>query len=142
MAMGFSRVAPPHPRRVKSLTHHRTLHQREKGCFMSFKDWSADQIAHSIRVFDFFSGCGGTSIGMKAAGMEIVFGLDNDPDAGKTFEAKFPEAAFLERDIQQFPTEDLTPYVEADSDRVLLFSACAPCQPFFPAATRCPTSPR
>ena len=29
-----------------------------------------------IRVADFFCGCGGTSAGLQAAGMEIVFGLD------------------------------------------------------------------
>ncbi len=51
--------------------------------------------------------------------MEIAFGLDDDSDAGKTFEANFPEVAFLERDIPRFPKEDLAPYVEADRDHVL-----------------------
>ena len=30
------------------------------------------------RVFDFFSGCGGTSAGLKASGMEIAVGVDDD----------------------------------------------------------------
>ena len=39
-----------------------------------------------IKVFDFFSGCGGTSEGLREAGMDIVLGLDNNKEALKTFE--------------------------------------------------------
>lgn len=38
-----------------------------------------------IHVYDFFSGCGGTSAGLKTVGMEIVFGLDIDLDSANTF---------------------------------------------------------
>ena len=38
-----------------------------------------------FKVFDFFSGCGGTSQGLAAAGMDIVFGLDFDKDSASTF---------------------------------------------------------
>ena len=82
------------------------------------------------KVFDFFCGCGGTSAGMMAAGMEIALGLDNDRDAGRSFLANFPEAALLCADIQKLPTKALDPYVSACRDHPLLFSACAPCQPF------------
>ena len=83
-----------------------------------------------IRVFDFFSGCGGTSAGLRSAGMEIALGLDNDPDAGRTYRANFPEAAFLGVDIQKLPTRSLDSFVRCSDDHPLLFSACAPCQPF------------
>ena len=39
------------------------------------------------KVFDFFSGCGGASAGLRAAGMEVAFGLDNDRDAEQIFQA-------------------------------------------------------
>ena len=35
-----------------------------------------------IDVADFFCGCGGTSAGLRKAGMNIVIGIDNDPDLG------------------------------------------------------------
>ena len=82
------------------------------------------------RVFDFFCGCGGSSSGLQASGMEIAFGLDNDPDAARTYKANFPEAAFIAADIADVPTSALDDVVEASADHPLLFNACAPCQPF------------
>ena len=83
-----------------------------------------------VKVLDFFCGCGGTSAGLQAAGMEIALGLDNDRDAAGTFQANFPEAAFLCMDIQSLTTESLGPFISRLEDHPLLFSGCAPCQPF------------
>ena len=82
------------------------------------------------RVFDFFCGCGGASAGLQASGMDITFGLDNDPDAERTFQANFPEAAFMGADIADVPSSALDELVEVSSGHPLLFNACAPCQPF------------
>jgi DNA (cytosine-5)-methyltransferase 1 len=82
-------------------------------------------------VFDFFSGCGGTSTGMRRAGMNVAFGLDSDSDAASTFRRNFPEATFIESDLAQVDTGRLELLVtDATSRGPLLFSACAPCQPF------------
>lgn len=83
-----------------------------------------------IKVVDFFSGCGGTSAGLRAAGMDIILGLDNDPSAAETFEENFPEAEFEPRDIRHLSAEALEPYLERHLGHTLLFSCCAPCQPF------------
>ena len=84
----------------------------------------------SLKVFDFFCGCGGSSSGLRASGMEIAFGLDNDPDAERTFQANFPKAAFMSADLAHVPTSALDDVVEASAGHPLLFNACAPCQPF------------
>jgi DNA (cytosine-5)-methyltransferase 1 len=81
-----------------------------------------------IGVVDFFSGCGGTSAGLRAAGMDILAGIDIDPDAALTFSQNFPEAKTFCRDIAKIRTSTLKRVVGAR--RPLLFSACAPCQPF------------
>lgn len=83
-----------------------------------------------IRVFDFFSGCGGASAGWRAAGMEIALGLDNDSDAQRTFEVNFPEAAFVGEDIAEVAASALDSIVDDCRGHPLLFNACAPCQPF------------
>lgn len=83
-----------------------------------------------VKVIDFFSGCGGTSAGLQAAGAEIVLGIDRDPCARATFTANFPGAKFLERDVRKLRTAALAPFLEADQSGHWLFSACAPCQPF------------
>lgn len=83
-----------------------------------------------IKVVDFFSGCGGTSAGLRAAGMEIILGIDNDPDAKATFRSNFPNASFIGRDIRKIRTSDLQRHVSVNRQFPLLFCACAPCQPF------------
>lgn len=83
-----------------------------------------------VHVVDFFSGCGGTSAGLRAAGMKIVLGVDCDADAARTFKLNFPDSGFLETDIRQLEVDDIRPAIEACGDHPLLFCGCAPCQPF------------
>lgn len=82
-----------------------------------------------IKVFDFFSGCGGTSCGFEQAGLDIVLGLDFDKDAAQTYRSNFPNASFIEGDIRTLHTEALEPWLKNRSEPIL-FCGCAPCQPF------------
>ena len=90
----------------------------------------APNLSNPIKVFDFFCGCGGASAGFLGAGMGIALGLDNDPDAGRTFEANFLEAEFITNDIAEVPASAIDVVVDACREHPLLFNACAPCQPF------------
>jgi len=83
-----------------------------------------------IKVFDFFSGCGGSCKGFHDAGMEIVFALDDDPDARETFESNFSGVEFCNEDITDVPTNALESVVKKFEGHPKLFSASAPCQPF------------
>jgi len=83
-----------------------------------------------IKVFDFFSGCGGTSRGFRNAGMDVVFALDNDPDAARTFKQNLPGIHFVCDDIQNVSCEALQPLIDECKGHPILFSGCAPCQPF------------
>lgn len=106
-----------------------------------------------IKVFDFFSGCGGSTKGFQDAGMEIAFALDTDPDAAQTFAENFAEtrimekltfeegfsgAYYLRRDITEVSEEVLQPLVDAcrRNNHPILFAGCAPCQPFTKQITR------
>lgn len=80
-----------------------------------------------IDVFDFFSGCGGTSIGLNRAGMNIKVAIDFDYDATQTFSLNLPNATVFNIDIKDLSTEALRPHI---SGSPILFVACAPCQPF------------
>src|ERR1700694_877358 len=82
-----------------------------------------------IRVADFFCGCGGTSAGLRAAGMDIAFGLDFEPNVIETYRRNFPEAAFIERDVVEVDPDEVAELV-AGGTAPLLLSACAPCQPY------------
>jgi DNA (cytosine-5)-methyltransferase 1 len=83
-----------------------------------------------IKVFDFFSGCGGTSAGLRSAGMDIVLGIDSDADAAATYKANFPEAGFLSADLTKTRSNKLKSYVDSCKGHATLFCGCAPCQPF------------
>ena len=83
-----------------------------------------------IDVVDFFCGCGGTSAGLKKAGMNILAGIDFDKDAGTTFKKNFYNSKFILQDIRILFPYDLHEIISRDRRRPLLFSACAPCQPF------------
>lgn len=83
-----------------------------------------------INVIDFFSGCGGTSAGLRFSGMDIALGIDQDFDAAETFRANFPEALFMLADIRKLPTRALAGLIANLGNSPLLFSACAPCQPY------------
>ena len=53
-----------------------------------------------------------------------------DEEAATTFKSNFPEADFICRDIRGIYTWELEKYLPRERVQPLLFSACAPCQPF------------
>lgn len=85
-----------------------------------------------INVVDFFCGCGGTSAGLKKAGMNILAGIDIDARAIQTYQYNFPEAKGINADITQIEFDQLAKIIKSNNknDAQLLFAACAPCQPF------------
>lgn len=83
-----------------------------------------------IKVFDFFSGCGGTSKGFELAGLDIQMAIDLDKDAALTYRNNFPKAKFFCEDIRSFTTDSLSPLASSRQNEPMLFCGCAPCQPF------------
>lgn len=83
-----------------------------------------------IDVYDFFSGCGGTTAGLKAAGLAPKIAVDFDADALGTYAINFPESVAIRQDIAQLQTWELESHFEKSRTRPVLFCACAPCQPF------------
>lgn len=84
-----------------------------------------------FNVIDFFCGCGGTSAGLRSAGMNIIAGIDYDEKAIKTYQKNFPEAVSIQKDIKRISEDEIAEIIS--SHRIsgpLVFSACAPCQPF------------
>jgi DNA (cytosine-5)-methyltransferase 1 len=62
--------------------------------------------------------------------MRVLAGVDNDPSSGTTFEKNFPEATFFRKDIRSMRPSELSETITSASSSPLVFSACAPCQPF------------
>ena len=82
-----------------------------------------------MKAVDFFCGAGGLTHGLKAAGIDVIAGIDNDVSCKATFEKNNEGAVFLERDIMEYSPEDLERdlKIEKKDDR-MIFAGCAPCQ--------------
>jgi len=93
-------------------------------------DTSGDRRLPVIDVYDFFSGCGGTSAGLRNAGMNPRLALDIDAEALNTYSRNFASTATIVGDIRRVSTRDVERYFDATRVRPVLISACAPCQPF------------
>ncbi len=100
---------------------------------------NSPQKPRTVRVYDFFSGCGGASAGFQAAGMNIAYALDHDANARASFKINFPGAYFEFADIREVSSEGIRERVTAERPNPVLFSGCAPCQPFTKHNTTKPT---
>ena len=58
--------------------------------------------AKTLRSLDLFSGAGGLTIGLDAAGFEPVFAVESDEDACLTFAGVFPHAHVTPRPVEEF----------------------------------------
>ncbi len=81
-------------------------------------------------AIDFFSGAGGLTKGLTQAGINVLLGIDNDPNCKDTYEYNNPLSRFLLRDISSMNIGDLEQYIRDLDSSKILFAACAPCQPF------------
>ena len=71
-----------------------------------------------INVVDFFCGCGGTSAGLKKAGMNILAGIDIDARAIQTYQNNFHEAKGINADITQIEFDQLAKIIKSNNHSV------------------------
>lgn len=82
-----------------------------------------------LRAVDFFCGAGGMSYGLHGAGLDVLGGVDLNPECRKTYEANIPGARFFEADITRLSEQVLADFfgLGRDDDN-LVFCGCSPCQ--------------
>ena len=62
--------------------------------------------------------------------MDVVFGLDWDADAERSFKRNFPSTTFVAEDIREVDEDSIRELVDRQRPNPVLFCGCAPCQPF------------
>lgn len=79
---------------------------------------------------DFFCGGGGMTRGLLDAGIQVLAGIDSNPDCRETYE-KNNHNAYIECDICELTPKQLLDRLPQlkEKDNVMLVG-CAPCQPF------------
>lgn len=95
---------------------------------MSFPESAASTCGPEILAVDVFCGIGGLTHGLRAAGIDVVVGIDIDPSCRYAYETNNFEATFLEADIKDISFNELKPYYKESAFTALV--GCAPCQPF------------
>lgn len=81
---------------------------------------------------DLFCGAGGLSLGLQAAGFQVVMGIDNDAEALETHRANFPGLS-VDWDLADPDVVERVGGLIRDAD-VTLIAGGPPCQPFSKAA--------
>ncbi|MDI6717593.1 MAG: DNA cytosine methyltransferase [Patescibacteria group bacterium] len=86
-------------------------------------------IRNRLKAIDFFSGAGGLTNGLMAAGISVLVGIDNDGSCKETFEKNNRGAIFLKKDITKYSPDDLKRDLNIKkNDDNMIFAGCAPCQ--------------
>ena len=82
-----------------------------------------------LKAIDFFSGAGGLTHGLMAAGISVLAGIDNNGSCQATFEKNNKGAVFLKKDITKYSPEDLENdlKIKKNGDD-MIFAGCAPFQ--------------
>ncbi len=84
-----------------------------------------------LKVIDLFCGTGGFSKGFENAGdFEVVFGVDQLPDAIATFRRNHSEARALAADVRDYPAERIGRELDLERGQIDVVIGGPPCQGF------------
>lgn len=85
-----------------------------------------------------FSGCGGSSLGLKTAGFEIPYACEFTPMGADTYRANWPETYVEQKDIRDVTGAEILSVAGKDVGELDLFEGSPPCSSFSAAATTRP----
>lgn len=83
---------------------------------------------NKIFALDLFSGCGGLSEGLKAAGFNVIAAFDSDSDSVTTYRLNHPDTLVFEGDIREIDTKIIIKLLQGNP--LHLLAGCPPCQGF------------
>lgn len=83
----------------------------------------------TLKAVDFFCGGGGMSYGMLEAGINVLAGIDFEPNCKKTYEDNITGAQFIQADVFDLKEEELESTLKLNkNDNDLILIGCSPCQ--------------
>ena len=82
-----------------------------------------------LKAVDFFCSGGGMTYGMRKVGIDVIAGIDNDPDVKETYEKNNPGTKFIQADVFELKEVNLSKYTGIKkNDNNLMLIGCSPCQ--------------
>lgn len=81
-------------------------------------------------AIDLFAGCGGTTLGLKKAGFNVLAAVEVDKIAASTYQANHPEIILKQADIRDLSPTALRRELKLNAGDLDLLAGCPPCQGF------------
>lgn len=91
---------------------------------------------NKYKVISTFSGCGGSSLGYRMAGFNVLAASEFDKQAADTYEANFPGTLVLRGDIRELTGVDLLRKVNLKVGQLDVLDGSPPCASFSTAGKR------
>jgi DNA (cytosine-5)-methyltransferase 1 len=91
---------------------------------------------NGLRAVGSFSGCGGSSLGLKMAGWDVLAAVEFIPAAAETYRANFPGTRVYEEDVRALTAERILTDLGLERGELDLFEGAPPCASFSPAGSR------
>lgn len=88
------------------------------------------------KVVSLFSGCGGSSLGYKLAGMKVLLANEFIKAASDVYEANFPTTIVLKDDIRKLTGKDILDKINLKIGELDILDGSPPCQSFSTAGKR------
>ena len=67
-----------------------------------------NQSNKKLKAIDFFCSGGGMSFGMQQAGIDVIAGIDFDPECKETYESNIKGAKYILADVSKLKEADLS----------------------------------
>lgn len=89
----------------------------------------SNKFKKSLKAVDFFCSGGGVSFGLQQAGVDVIAGIDIDPECKATYEANIKNAKYILADVEKLKEKDLSKQINiTKNDDNLILVGCSPCQ--------------
>ena len=83
-----------------------------------------------LTAIDLYAGCGGLTLGLRAAGFDVVAAVENEEVAASTYSKNHPRTRLVEQDIQVVDPRRLINELGMVPGDLDLLAGCPPCQGF------------
>lgn len=85
---------------------------------------------NGLTVVSTFSGCGGSSLGMKQAGWRVPYAVEFIDSARETYQANFTDTFVDARDIRQIDAQDILDHLQIKQGDLDMLEGSPPCSSF------------
>ena len=91
---------------------------------------------NGLKAISLFSGCGGSSLGYRMAGIKVLWANEFIPAAWETYRANFPSTLLDSRDIREIQPEEILKEIRLDARELDILDGSPPCASFSTAGAR------